>query len=85
MVLAAFAFATHPRRPNLRLPLPILRGGGEDPLARIIVQANSNSVSHTVNGTFYAFLLIGAFLVVAAIIAQFGIATRGQKLDGVSP
>ena len=37
------------------------------------------------NGTLYAFLLIGAFLVVAAIIAQFGIATRGKRLDVVSP
>jgi hypothetical protein len=33
----------------------------------------------------YAFLLICSFLVVAAIIAQFGIRTRGQKLDVVSP
>jgi putative MFS transporter len=32
-----------------------------------------------------AFLLIGAFLVVAAIVAQFGIATRGKRLDVVSP
>jgi putative MFS transporter len=37
------------------------------------------------NGTLYAFLLIGSFLVVAAIIAQFGIATRGLRLDQVSP
>ncbi len=37
------------------------------------------------NGALYAFLLIGSFLVVAAIIAQFGIATRGQRLDAVSP
>lgn len=33
-----------------------------------------------------AFLLIAAFLVVAAIVAQFGLpATRGQRLDVVSP
>jgi MFS family permease len=37
------------------------------------------------NGVLYAFLLIGAFLVVAAVIAQFGIATRGKRLDAVSP
>jgi len=37
------------------------------------------------NGALYAFLLIGAFLVVAAIIAQFGIRTRGKRLDAVSP
>ena len=37
------------------------------------------------NGVLYAFLMIGAFLVVAAIIAQFGIATRGKRLDAVSP
>src|SRR6185437_5714364 len=35
------------------------------------------------NGALYAFLLIGAFLVVAAIIAQFGIRTRGKRLDAV--
>lgn len=33
-----------------------------------------------------AFLLIAGFLVVAAIVAQFGLpATRGQRLDVVSP
>jgi MFS family permease len=37
------------------------------------------------NGALYAFLVIGAFLVIAAIIAQFGIATRGKQLDLVSP
>jgi MFS family permease len=37
------------------------------------------------NGTLYAFLLIAAFLVVAAVIAQFGIQTRNQRLDHVSP
>lgn len=37
------------------------------------------------NGALYAFLLIGGFLVVAAIIAQFGIRTRGKRLDAVSP
>ncbi len=36
-------------------------------------------------GTLYAFLVIGAFLVVAAILAQFGIRTRNQRLDVVSP
>jgi MFS family permease len=39
----------------------------------------------TQNGALYAFLLIGGFLVVAAIIAQFGIRTRGKRLDAVSP
>ena len=36
-------------------------------------------------GPLNSFLLIGAFLVVAAVIAQFGIATRGVRLDVVSP
>jgi len=31
------------------------------------------------------FLLVGAFLIVSAIIAQFGTATRGKRLDIVSP
>jgi hypothetical protein len=30
-------------------------------------------------------LIIAAFLVAAAIIAQFGIATRDKRLDEVSP
>ncbi|HEU0028723.1 MAG TPA: MFS transporter [Ktedonobacterales bacterium] len=37
------------------------------------------------NGALYAFLIISGFLIVAAIIAQFGIATRGQRLETVSP
>jgi MFS family permease len=37
------------------------------------------------NGTLYAFLLIGGFLVVAAVLAQFGIQTRGKRLDHISP
>ena len=37
------------------------------------------------NGTLYSFLVIAAFLIVAAIIAQFGIRTRNQRLDVVSP
>jgi len=36
-------------------------------------------------GPLYSFLLIGGFLVVAAIIAQFGTTTRGKRLDVVSP
>ena len=32
-----------------------------------------------------AMLLIGGFLVVAAIIAQFGTATRSRMLEEVSP
>jgi len=36
-------------------------------------------------GPLYSFLLIDAFLIVAAIIAQFGPATRGKRLDHVSP
>ncbi len=36
-------------------------------------------------GPLMSFLLIGAFLVIAAVIAQFGTATRGQRLDVVSP
>jgi MFS family permease len=36
-------------------------------------------------GAWESFLLIDAFLVVAAIIAQFGPSTRGKRLDTVSP
>lgn len=43
------------------------------------------SLSGQPNGALYAFLLIAAFLIVAAIIAQFGISTRNQRLDHVSP
>jgi MFS family permease len=32
-----------------------------------------------------ALLLIGGFMVIASVIAQFGIATRGKRLDEVSP
>ena len=36
-------------------------------------------------GSIVIFLIIDAFLVVAAIIAQFGTATRRKRLDEVSP
>jgi MFS family permease len=36
-------------------------------------------------GAWESFLLIDAFLVIAAIIAQFGPSTRGKRLDTVSP
>jgi hypothetical protein len=36
-------------------------------------------------GALPAFLLIGGFLVVSAIIAQFGVNTRGKLLEEVSP
>jgi MFS family permease len=36
-------------------------------------------------GPVVVFLIIVAFLIVAAIIAQFGAATRGKRLDEVSP
>ena len=36
-------------------------------------------------GPVPSFLLIGGFLVVAAIIAQFGVNTRGKSLEDVSP
>lgn len=39
----------------------------------------------TTTGPIVIFLIIDAFLVVAAIIAQFGIATRQKRLDEVSP
>lgn len=32
-----------------------------------------------------AMLLIGGFMVVSSLIAQFGVATRGKLLDEVSP
>lgn len=36
-------------------------------------------------GVLPSFLLIAGFLVVAAIIAQFGVNTRGKQLEDVSP
>jgi MFS transporter, putative metabolite:H+ symporter len=36
-------------------------------------------------GPLATFLIIGACLVVAAVIAQFGTATRDRRLDEVSP
>ena len=36
-------------------------------------------------GVLGALLFISAFLVVAAIIAQFGIRARGRRLDEISP
>jgi MFS transporter, putative metabolite:H+ symporter len=36
-------------------------------------------------GPVFTFLTLGGFLVVAAIIAQFGIATKDRRLDEVSP
>ena len=58
-------------------------GGG----VGLIVVANSllPQLNKTQNGTLYAFLIIAAFLIVAAIIAQFGISTRDKRLDVVSP
>jgi hypothetical protein len=32
-----------------------------------------------------ALLLIGGFMIIASVIAQFGVATRGMRLDEVSP
>lgn len=58
-------------------------GGG----VGLVVIANSvlPNLGSQQNGVLYAFLLIGAFLVVAAIIAQFGISTRGKRLDVIAP
>ena len=42
------------------------------------------SLGHT-SGPIVIFLIIAAFLIVAAIIAQFGTATRQKRLDEVSP
>ena len=36
-------------------------------------------------GALPSFLLIGGFLVIAAIITQFGVNTRGKQLEDVSP
>jgi hypothetical protein len=36
-------------------------------------------------GVLPSFLLIGGFLIVAAILAQFGVNTRGKELEDVSP
>jgi MFS family permease len=58
-------------------------GGGIGLL--LIANAVVPSLGSQSNGTLLAFLIMGAFLAVAATIAQFGIATRGQKLDRLSP
>jgi putative MFS transporter len=58
-------------------------GGGVGLL--VISQSVLPQLGTQPNGVLYAFLLIGAFLVVAAIIAQFGIATRGKRLDVIAP
>ena len=36
-------------------------------------------------GPVITFLVLGGFLVVASVIAQFGTATRQKRLDEVSP
>jgi MFS family permease len=36
-------------------------------------------------GVLPSFVLIGAFLVISAIVAQFGVATRGKELELISP
>ena len=36
-------------------------------------------------GVLSSFLLIVGFLIVAAVIAQFGVNTRGRQLEDVSP
>jgi uncharacterized membrane protein YfcA len=36
-------------------------------------------------GALAAFVLIGSSLVISAVIAQFGIATRNKELEKVSP
>jgi len=36
-------------------------------------------------GPIVIFVIIAAFLIIAAIIAQFGVRTKGQRLDEVSP
>lgn len=36
-------------------------------------------------GVLPSFLLISAFLIASAIVAQFGIATRGKELELISP
>ena len=58
-------------------------GGGVGLL--VIVGAVIPSLGKQDNGALYTFLIIGGFLVIAAIIAQFGIATRNRRLDAVAP
>lgn len=58
-------------------------GGGVGLL--VIVGSVIPTVGGQANGTLYTFLIIGGFLVVAAIIAQFGIRTRNRRLDAVAP
>jgi hypothetical protein len=36
-------------------------------------------------GPLYAFLVIAAFLIVAAILAQFGVSTRNETLEQIAP
>jgi MFS transporter, putative metabolite:H+ symporter len=58
-------------------------GGGIGLL--VIAQSVLPALRSQSNGTLYVFLVISAGLIVAAVLAQFGIATRGLRLDEVSP
>jgi hypothetical protein len=58
-------------------------GGGIGLL--VISQSVLPALGAQPNGTLYVFLVISAGLILAAVVAQFGIATRGLRLDEVSP
>ncbi|HEX9038326.1 MAG TPA: MFS transporter [Ktedonobacterales bacterium] len=58
-------------------------GGGVGLL--VVVGTVIPALGKQANGALYTFLVIGSFLVVAAIIAQFGIRTRNRRLDAVAP
>jgi hypothetical protein len=51
----------------------------------VIAQSVLPALRDQPNGTLYVLLVISVGLIVAAILAQFGIATRGLRLDEVSP
>jgi putative MFS transporter len=60
-------------------------GGG---IGILLIAANIPSIIKALGATTGAiviFLLISVFLIVAAVIAQFGISTRNKRLDQVSP
>jgi MFS family permease len=58
-------------------------GGGIGLL--VIAQSVLPALRDQPNGPLYVLLVISAGLIVAAVLAQFGIATRGLRLDEVSP
>ena len=73
------------RSPDLRHNRFGHLGGGVGILVIAPLIPNLVASLGTTTGPIVIFVIIAAFLIVAAIIAQFGIATRQKRLDEVSP